>query len=68
MERITECGRTSKEQTVSKAKWRERWARWKGWRWRIQGADGEEFAVTLLYGEHGCLSLHGCHSANYCIR
>ncbi|OWZ29494.1 hypothetical protein C356_06182 [Cryptococcus neoformans c45] len=29
MERITECGRTLKEQTVSKAKWRERWARWK---------------------------------------
>ncbi|OXC58365.1 hypothetical protein C358_06191 [Cryptococcus neoformans MW-RSA852] len=23
MERITECGRTLKEQTVSKAKWRE---------------------------------------------
>ncbi|OXG55987.1 hypothetical protein C351_07107, partial [Cryptococcus neoformans c8] len=46
--RITECGRTLKEQTVSKAKWRERWARWKGWRWRIQGADGEEFAT--VYG------------------
>ncbi|OXH10627.1 hypothetical protein C369_03250 [Cryptococcus neoformans A5-35-17] len=34
-ERITEHGRTPKEQTVSKAGWSEGWARWKGWRWRI---------------------------------
>ncbi|OXC60349.1 hypothetical protein AYX13_07097 [Cryptococcus neoformans] len=24
--------------------------------------------ILSVYGEHGCLSLHGFHSANYCIR